>query len=197
MWELLQKILKDKITPNQLLLLYALDNSLSIPMINPHLEIRGLINSGYIDQVGTRYTINANGKRLMSKYNNYFVKAKKKTSIQLMGKNYTVAVQNYREMFPKKKLPSGKPARVNEKTLIDCFRWFFENYDYTWDEIYEATRKYLNEYEDNNYMYMKTSQYFIVKTLPNKNKSSDLADYCDMIREGTDDDTNHFKEKVV
>jgi len=114
-----------------------------------------------------------------------------------MGKNYTVAVQNYREMFPKKKLPSGKPARVNEKTLIDCFRWFFENYDYTWDEIYQATRKYLNEYEDNNYMYMKTSQYFIVKTLPNKNKSSDLADYCDMIREGTDDDINHFKEKVV
>lgn len=197
MWELLQKILQDKITPNQLLLLYALDNSLSIPMINPHLEIRGLINSGYIDQVGTKYTINANGKKLMSKYNNYFVKAKKKTSIQLMGKNYTVAVQNYREMFPKKKLPSGKPARVNEKTLIDCFRWFFENYDYTWDEIYQATRKYLNEYEDNNYMYMKTSQYFIVKTLPNKNKSSDLADYCDMIREGTDDDINHFKEKVV
>lgn len=197
MWELLQKILQDKITPNQLLLLYALDNSLSIPMINPHLEIRGLINSGYIDKVGTKYTINANGKKLMSKYNNYFVKAKKKTSIQLMGKNYTVAVQNYREMFPKKKLPSGKPARVNEKTLIDCFRWFFENYDYTWDEIYQATRKYLNEYEDNNYMYMKTSQYFIVKTLPNKNKSSDLADYCDMIREGTDDDINHFKEKVV
>ena len=197
MWELLQKILKDKITPNQLLLLYALDNSLSIPLINPHLEIRGLINSGYIDKVGTKYTINANGKKLMSKYNNYFVKAKKKTSIQLMGKNYTVAVQNYRAMFPKKKLPSGKPARVNEKTLIDCFRWFFENYDYTWDEIYQATRKYLNEYEDNNYMYMKTSQYFIVKTLPNKNKSSDLADYCDMIREGTDDDINHFKEKVV
>jgi hypothetical protein len=44
---------------------------------------------------------------------------------------------------------------------------------------------------------MKTSQYFIVKTTQTKEKVSELADYCDMIREGTDDDTQHFKENVV
>ena len=133
----------------------------------------------------------------MVKYNNYFVKAKKKTSIQLLGGNYTVKVQNYRTLFPARKLPSGKPARQNEKTLIDCFRWFFENYNYTWEQVYAATIKYLNEYEDNDYMYMKTSQYFIVKTTQTKEKVSELADYCDMIKEGTDDDTQHFKENVV
>jgi hypothetical protein len=197
MWEILQKILKDNITPNQLMLLYAFDKSIGIPHINPDLELKGLVKAEYITKIDNNYAITLAGKKIMVKYNNYFVKAKTKTSISLMGKNYTVAVQQYREMFPKMKLPSGKPARVNIKTLIDCFRWFFENYNYTWDEIYAATRRYLNEYEDNGYMYMKTSQYFIVKTLPNKNKSSDLADYCDMIKEGTDDDTNHFKENVV
>ena len=47
-------------------------------------------------------------------------------------------------------------------------------------------------------MYMKTSQYFIVKTAPNKQKTSELADYCDMARDGIEPDENfHFKEKVV
>ena len=48
MWELLQEMLIDKLTPNQLLLLYAVDNSTSIETINPHLEIRGLKNISYI-----------------------------------------------------------------------------------------------------------------------------------------------------
>lgn len=197
MWEILQKILKDNITPNQLMLLYAFDKSIGIPHINPDLELKGLIKAEYITKIDNSYTITLAGKKIMVKYNNYFVKAKKKTSIQLMGKDYMTGVQQYRELFPKMKLPSGKPARVNEKTLVDCFRWFFDNYNYTWQDILTATRKYLNEYEDNSYMYMKTSQYFIVKTAPNKQKTSELADYCDMIKEGTDDDTNHFKEKVV
>jgi len=201
MWEIFQKILKDKITPDQLLLLYSVNERISVPQINPKSQIGFLITQGYIDQHNkdgkTSYTINRDGKSLIRKYDNYFIKAKKRTSNQLMGKNYTAAVQQYREMFPKKKLPSGKPARVNIKTLIDCFRWFFAEYDYTWSEIYKATQRYLNEYEDNNYMYMKTSQYYIVKTSQTKEKVSELADYCDMIREGTDDNMQHFKEKVV
>ena len=44
---------------------------------------------------------------------------------------------------------------------------------------------------------MKTSQYFIAKEGKNKVKSSDLADYCDMIRDGVQPDNDHFKEKVV
>jgi len=46
-------------------------------------------------------------------------------------------------------------------------------------------------------MYMKTSQYFIVKTDKNKVKTSDLMDYVEMIRDGVELDDNHFKEKVV
>ena len=124
-------------------------------------------------------------------------KAKKKTSIQLMGKSFVDNINVYREIFPNKKLPSGKPARVNVKMLSESFRWFFETYDSTWNQIFEATRMYVNEYRDQEYMYMQTSQYFICKQDKHKVKSSTLADYCDMIKDGIDTEENHFKETVV
>ena len=115
-----------------------------------------------------------------------------------LGENYTEFLKLYREAFPKGKLPSGKPARVNMRTLENCFRWFFETYDYTWDEVAQATLMYVSEYEDKEYMYMKTSQYFVCKQDKHKVKHSELADYCDMVRDGIQPDTNEpFKEKVV
>ena len=96
------------------------------------------------------------------------------------------------------KLPSGKPGRQNIKALENSFRWFFDTYDYTWDEVCNAVIMYVNEYKEKDYMYMKTSQYFICKSDKNKIKVSELADYCDMIKEGvTLDIKEHFKEKVV
>lgn len=197
MWEFFQKVLKDNITPNQLMLLYAFDKSLGVPQINSHLELRGLLAAKYMVKDDDGYKITPTGKIKMRKYNNIFIKAKKKTNIGVMGNEYADKVVIYRELFPKQKLPTGKPARQNIKTLTDGFRWFFENYDYTWDEVLAATRKYLNQYEDTGYMYMKNSQYFIVKTMRTQEKVSELADYCDIIREGTDDDIPHFKDNVV
>ena len=56
---------------------------------------------------------------------------------------------------------------------------------------------YVNEYQRNNYMYMQNSQYFISKQDKHKVKTSKLADYCDMIRDGISIESDHFKEKVV
>ena len=101
------------------------------------------------------------------------------------------------EIFPAKKLPSGKPARNNVKALGEAFRWFFETYDYTWDDIIKATKMYVNEYRDADYLYMQTSQYFICKQDKHRVKHSTLADYCDMILEGISTEDEHFKENVV
>ena len=61
-----------------------------------------------------------------------------------------------------------------------------------------ATRRYVNEYAQKDYLYMQTSQYFISKANQSKVKQSQLADYCDMIREGVEEeDNNHFSENVV
>ena len=199
MWELLQEILVDKLTPNQLMLLYAVDNSISIDTINPHLEVKGLVANKYVDYTpNTSITLTKKGKDLIVKYDKYFTKAKKKTNIDSMGKDYAAMVAEYRELFPAGKLPHGKPARVNVKTLTNNFRWFFDIYDYTWEEVIDATRRYVNEYAQKDYMYMQTSQYFISKEDKAKVKQSQLADYCDMIRDGVqEEDNNHFSENVI
>ena len=175
-------------------MLYGIKKSLSLPLPNNKDEIKELKKLGFVDTDGS---LTVKAKKIITKFENYFVKAKKRTSIQLMGKNFTVRLNEYREIFPAGKIPSGKPARVNIKTLENSFRWFFENYDFSWDEVIDATKMYVNEYRDKQYMYMKTSQYFIAKEGKNKVKSSDLADYCDMIRDGVEPEDTHFKEKVV
>ena len=194
MWELFQQILKEKMTPNQFLVLYGIKKSLSLPLPDNKDEIIQLKQIGMLDSDGS---LTVKGKKVIIRFENYFVKAKKRTNIQLMGKNFVDRLNQYREVFPPGKLPSGKPGRVNVKTLENSFRWFFENYDFSWDEVIDATKMYVNEYRDREYMYMKTSQYFIAKEGKNKVKSSDLADYCDMIRDGIEPEDSHFKEKVV
>ena len=143
------------------------------------------------------YTLTPKAKAFCAKLDNYFIKAKKKTNIQLMGKDFADNIDMYRETFPNIRLPSGKPARVNVKMLSESFRWFFETYDYTWEDVIEASRMYVNEYRDADYLYMQTSQYFICKQDKHRVKHSTLADYCDMIRDGIDTEEKTFKEKVV
>ena len=160
-------------------------------------EKADLVLNGYLEKKDNQYIMTTSAKLLCVKLDNYFIKAKKKTDIQLMGKNHVDSINSYREVFPAKKLPSGKPARNNVKALGEAFRWFFETYDHTWEDIQKATRMYVNEYRDAGYMYMQTSQYFICKQDKHRVKHSTLADYCDMIVEGVSTEDEHFKENVV
>lgn len=200
MLELFQKILKDKLTPNQLLLLYGIKNSITFFPNGVNAKDASQIFSlelAVYDK-DNKLILTKKGKSLCVKYDQYFRVAKKRTTAQLLGKGYAEMLKIYREAFPAGKLPSGKPARQNVKTLENAFRWFFDTYDYTWDEVAHATVMYINEYREKDYMYMKTSQYFICKQDKHKVKHSELADYCDMVRDGVEPEINdHFKEKVV
>ena len=190
MLELFQKILKDELTPNQLLLLYGIKNSISFPIQNKQEDANELIKLKLLTYKKPKFTITSKGKSIITKYNQYFKLSKKRTTAEMLG--------IYREAFPAGKLPSGKPGRQNVKTLENSFRWFFQTYDYSWDEVVHATVMYLSEYKEKDYMYMKTSQYFICKQDKHKVKHSELADYCDMVRDGVTLETKeHFKEKVV
>jgi phage anti-repressor protein len=156
-----------------------------------------LVSNGFLVIENSKYKLTVKAKGIISKLDNYFIKAKKKTDIQLMGKDFATKINTFREIFPNQRLPSGKPARVNVKMLSESFRWFFETYDYEWANVIKATKMYVNEYRDAEYMYMQTSQYFICKQDKHRVKSSTLADYCDMIRDGIDTEEKTFKEKVV
>ena len=180
------------------MLLFGMKEKIQVKNINSLEEVKNLIAKGFVSkEEGSPHVITNKGKLLITKYNNYFVKAKKKTNIQLMGKDFNDKIEAYRKIFPAGKIPSGKPARQNVKTLCDSFRWFFEQYDYTWEEVMKATSMYVNEYRNSEYLYMQTSQYFISKQDKHKVKTSTLSDYCDMIRDGVTTETKHFKEKVV
>ena len=196
MWELLQKILKEKMTPNQCLILFGMKQGVS-STASSKLDKDILVSNGFLIFEKDKYKLTPTAKAFCAKLDNYFIKAKKKTDIQLMGKDFSEQINIYRETFPNTRLPSGKPARVNVKMLSESFRWFFETYDYEWSDVIKATKMYVNEYRDAEYMYMQTSQYFICKQDKHKVKSSTLADYCDMIRDGIDTEEKTFKEKVV
>ena len=179
--------------------MYGIKNSISFPIQNKQYDAGALIKLGLVAyKEGPMYSLTAKGTKICVKYDQYFGAAKKRTSRQLMGEGYGEMIKLYRSAFPAGKLPSGKPGRQNVKALENSFRWFFDTYDYTWDEVCNAVIMYVNEYKEKDYMYMKTSQYFICKSDKNKIKVSELADYCDMIKEGiTLDIKEHFKEKVV
>ena len=196
MWELFQTIFKNNLTPNQAMILFGMKLKIGMPNILKG-DKDALVKEGYVTIESDTYKLTPKAKTFIAHLDNYFIKAKKKTNNQLMGKDFVDRINTYRETFPNQKLPSGKPARVNVKMLSESFRWFFETYDYEWEQVIEATRMYVNEFRDAEYMYMQTSQYFICKQDKHKVKSSTLADYCDMIRDGIDTELKTFKEKVV
>ena len=77
MLEVLQEIIKDNITPNQLLLLFAIDETISFPQINPHSELKGLKREGYVlmnEDLETGCELSEEGRKLRIKYDNLIKK---------------------------------------------------------------------------------------------------------------------------
>jgi len=103
---------------------------------------------------------------------------------ELMGAEYKINIEKYLKTFPSEKLPSGKYARANSKNVEVNFKWFFNEYDYSWETILKATDMYVQEYKQNNYNYMRTAVYFIRKDDGTRTVLSDLADYCNRIEDG-------------
>lgn len=194
MTEIFNVLIKDKLTPNQLYYLHTIRHK-TVPakFINIALENERLINEGWIEN----NKLTPKCIALLDHLDSFFRKSKRETNADIMGSDFFVKLAEYRELFPNIKLPSGKPARTNIKTIESLFRWFFTTYEYEWPVILGATKMYLDEYESRNWAYMRTSQYFIRKQNQDRTFDSDLANYCDMFINGLDTQDQHFKEKVV
>ena len=127
-----------------------------------------------------------------------FITDKKIKTDALMGSNYDNEINDFIKKFPTTKLPNGKYARSNKKNIETNFKWFFENYEYSWENIQQATSMYINEYRSNSYMYMRTALYFIRKNDGTKTVHSDLADYCDkVINNESYTEKKYFKTKIL
>lgn len=195
--EMFQLMVDAGLTPNQCYVLCCMKESI-VPAkaINIHNELRALGLGEWV----INGALTPKAEEVLSKIGGLFEVQKKKTTKELMGEDYADRITKYLDLWDMGKLPSGKPARVAKSNVETAFKWFFENHDYDWDLIMKATVAYINEYEGKSpkYMYMRNSQYFIRKQVSDKSWSSDLADYCENIKNGTDQSkSNHFSENVV
>ena len=195
MQEVFNKFIKAKITPNAFYVLYCIHNKI-VPdkLVNSSIEVTKLKLSNYLTE---DLELSENSLKFIEEIDGFFKKSKKKTSKNLMGDDFLDNIKLYNELFPKGKLPSGVPARVNVKGLENAFRWFFENFSYSWETVLQATDKYVDEYSITRYNYMRNSQYFVRKQNTDKTWDSTLATYCDMIDADDYEETNYFKEHIV
>ena len=161
MQEVFNKLIKAGLTPNSFYVLYCIHNKI-VPSksVNASLETERLKSGNYLTE---SLELSGNSLKFIQEIEGYFKKSKKKTSKILMGDDFLENIKTYNECFPATKLPSGVYARVNVKSLENAFRWFFEEFDYSWDIVIQATEKYVEEYSINRYNYMRNSQYFIRK----------------------------------
>ena len=193
MKELFEYLELKGLRPNALYTLWCLSNKRKSFLSNAevHTELRRLINQGFINH---DYSVTADGHQVLS----FMVPTQGQPVPDVTSSDDMDNIDRFVSIFPKGKLPSGKPARVNKKNLEVAFKWFFKSYTYDWDTILRATWYYIETYEKANYMYMKNSQYFIRKQNTDKSWDSELANYCEIIINGEDlDDTPHFSDKVV
>lgn len=180
---------ESNLTPNQLYLIWCIGTNTAPININIHAELRMLKTLDFIDGKGA---LTPTGLDILEKIPKSRIS--KKTKVDLTDE----LIISYLEIFPKGKLPSGKQARADKKNIKSNFEWFFKTYSYDWDTVIKATKLYVDEYETKNFLYMRTSQYFISKMNPDRSRESELANYCAQIITGDyQDDTNHFSEKVV
>ena len=186
MYEDLKKVIEFALTPNQIYILMCLyyDEDIKIKSQNADIQLlteRKYIKNGMLTEEAV----------IILKV--FETKKNKKSNFS------DIDIENlnkYREMFPKGVLPSGQASRVNIKELEKKMIWFFENYKYDWDIVLKATKKYLDKYSLEGYMYMKTSGYFISK-LEKGVVVSTLASYCDMILDGNEEENNYNSQDVI
>ncbi len=171
-------LIKYNINPNQV---YFLDCSRykirPDSIINSAAESSIAMSKGYLTEDGK---LTDKAMVLLEEFETFLVKTKKKVAVSVLGDNFLDKINEYRELFPKERLPSGELARQNVQELKDKFIWFFKTYhNYDWNLVLDATDYYIYTKSKDNYMYMATSSYFIQKTdLRTKTSKSLLADYC-------------------
>lgn len=85
-------------------------------------------------------------------------------------------VDEYRSLFPRGRLPSGKAGRSTETEVTSKMKWFVINYPYCKDQIIRATTKYIQRYVETNYLYMQNASSFIYREDRTRIRQSSLLE---------------------
>jgi len=192
--EMMNMLIRAELTPNQYYMLWAMNENIQPPLINIDLELRRLKAKEYV--IG-KCELSPKALDLIREVDGHFKKKKKKTDTLVMGENFEDNMEKYNKLFPKKRLKSGKYARSSMSNVKPGLRWFFDNNNFSWDVIFEATTAYVDYQDINGDDYMTCSQYFIRKQQLDKSWISLLSDWCQAIEDGVEGPKeNPFKEKT-
>lgn len=85
----------------------------------------------------------------------------------------------WREIFPTGSNNSGYRYRGNRLEGLKKMTKFVDQYDFTKEEIFQATKNYVDKFAIRGYAYMQQAHYFIEK----KDSGSSLASECEGVRE--------------
>lgn len=173
-------LIKWNVSPNQIYFLDCCKEKI-IPakLINAAAERIIAEQNGLITSDGN---LTSKASIILNEYNGSLTKTKKKVIEDVLGLDCVNRINEYRNIFPNGKLPSGQLAKQNVQDLKAAFVWFFKTYpEFDWDVVLDATEYYVATFEKKNYLYMATSKYFIKKDDKFKNSHSILADYCQQI----------------
>ena len=180
-------IAEAKLTPDEYYMLTCIHQGISAPHINTHMVIRSLVTKGFVvENPEHTFVLQPDALSLISKIDSYFGVQMRKSNNTLMGEDFEANAEKYNEIFPRMKLPSNKPARSPLKEIVAAFREFFKEYDYGWEIIHQAAAYYIEEEEKKGFKYTRTSRYFIRKQDQDKTWISDLAAYCQLVKDGED-----------
>ena len=88
-------------------------------------------------------------------------------------------IDDWRKIFPEGTNTGGYRYRGNKLEVLKKMLKFVATYEYSKEEIFEATRRYVERFAVRGYTYMQQAHYFIEK----KDAGSNLASECETLRE--------------
>jgi hypothetical protein len=194
MKNLFDHLFLNKVTPNGLLVLHATYNNYGYASyVNFRHEQHRLSLTGYLDYDNGSYKITDKGLHLIRESEKIIGKVQKQKKKNIPFTEWEEYISQYNDLFPKQKKPgTNYYFRTAPKELFSRFKWFFLEYpEYTWDDVFAATRKYINGHEESgDYTYMQLNKYFIKKDDKNKSTTSALATEIFNMQNGSDEEIN-------
>jgi hypothetical protein len=143
--------------------------------------IRYLEYKGYIKRFSDKLTdvmLRKAGENLFMKH----IKPEKKKKKNDVHTWFTL----WREIFPQGSNTAGYRYRGNNLEGLKKMAKFVNIYDFTKEEIFQATKNYVDKFAIRGYMYMQQAHYFIEK----KDVGSSLAAECESVREKGNEPVN-------
>lgn len=127
--------------------------------------------------------------KLTNKAINLFKKEDKKLNDQQLRE----FLEELRDLFPKGVKINGSPVRTTiGLATVRKMKKLIEEYDFSKDLIVKATKAYVDNKKRDNYKYMMKFTNFIDK----QNVGSELASYCQMIRDGEEIQQNRIERTL-